>query len=170
MRYSPHKVFGWVINKGEADAGDRFDLVVRREAAPHRLSAQTIYTKGRITGYRSDDPTQSAAERAPGFGNDMLPNPVPAVTMKMTVQEDSKWWCISIPENTSLPAVDYIRLQPGEKMSIARDDLIFVASGRAAFSGTTVEGPLAVRVANASELLAVGAPVYGMRFDREKIT
>ena len=169
MKHQRHEVFGWVIHKGTADAGEQFDIALRREAAHHRLSAQTLYTKGRITGHQEGDSNIPAATRVAGFGNDMLPNPVPSVTMKMTVQEDAEWWCVSVPSNKSLPAVEYIRLQPGESMPVVVGDLIFVCSGRASFSGSTVDGPIAVRVSSASDLLASDAPVYAMRFDREKI-
>lgn len=167
MRYSPHKAFGWVIHKGEAEAGDSFDIVVRREAAHHRLSAQTMYTKGRITGHRADDPTQPAAERVPGFGNDMLPNPLPVVTMKMTANEAAEWWCVSVPANKSMPAVEYIRLQPGHTFATSVGDLIFVCAGRAVCNGSIVSGPVAVRISNAGLLIALEHPVYAMKFDRE---
>lgn len=169
MKHQRHEVFGWVIHKGTADAGEQFDIEVRREAAHHRLSAQTLYTKGRITGHQDGDSNTPAATRVVGFGNDMLPNPVPSVTMKMTVQEDAEWWCVSVPSNKSLPAVEYIRLQPGESMPVANGNLIFVCSGSASFSGNNVDSPVAVRVSNASDLLAVDAPVYAMRFDRENV-
>lgn len=169
MKYSPYKAFGWVIHKGEATVGDTMDFVSRREAFHHRLSAQTLYTKGRITGHKEGDVNTPAATRVAGFGNDMLPNPVPAVTMKMTVQEDAEWWCISIPSNRSLPAVEYIRLQPGESLPVADGNLVFVCAGRASFSGSVVEGPIAVRVSSASDLLAVDTSVYAMRFDRENV-
>lgn len=169
MKHQRHEVFGWVIHKGTADAGEQFDIEVRREAAHHRLSAQTLYTKGRITGHRDGDSTTSAATRVAGFGNDMLPNPVPSVTMKMTVQEDAEWWCVSVPANKSLPMVEYIRLQPGESIPVTNNNLIFVCSGRASFSGNTVDGPIAVRVSSASVLLASDTPVYAMRFDRENV-
>lgn len=167
MKYSPHKAFGWVIHKGEADAGDCFDIVVRREAAHHRLSAQTMYTKGRITGHRADDPNQPAAERVPGFGNDMLPNPLPAVTMKMMANEAAEWWCVSVPANKSMPAVEYIRLQPGDSLPVSAGDLIFVCAGQAECNGKVVTGPLAVRVSNDASLMALESSVYAMKFDRE---
>ena len=166
MKYSPHKVFGWVIHKCEAAAGDNFDFVARRKAAHHRLSAQTMHTKGRITGHRADDPAQLAAERMPGFGNDMLPNPLPAVTMKMTAVEASEWWCVSVPANKSMPAVEYIRLQPGHSLSVSAGDLIFVCAGRASCNSSIVAGPVAVRSSNAGLLTALESPVYAMKFDR----
>lgn len=167
MNHQPHTVFGWVIHKGTAESGEQFKLRLRREAEHHRLSAQTLYTKGLITGHQEGDESRPAATRAPGFGNDLLPNPVPAVTMQMTVQEAAEWWCVSVPANKSLPAVEYIRLQPGESLPVANGNLIFVCAGRASFSGNAVEGPVAVRVSSASELLAVDTTVYAMRIDRE---
>lgn len=167
MKYSPHKAFGWVIHKVEAAVGDSFDFVARREATHHRLSAQTMHTKGRITGHRADDPTQPAAERVPGFGNDMLPNPLPAVTMKMTIQEDAEWWCVSMPANKSMPAVEYIRLQPGDSLSVFVGDRIFVCAGQAQCNGVTVTGPVALRIANDASITATDVPVYAIKFDRD---
>ena len=165
-----YNVFGWNFYKSSVEAGEKFCLEVRRESSPAKLTAQTIYTKGRITGHKVGDPSFVAAERIAGFGNDLLPNPVPALTMLMTAQEYSEWWCVSLPTNTSLPAVEYIRLTPNESMSISNGDLIFICDGTASFSGSVVNGPTAVRVTNASELVAVNAPVYGMRLDRENIS
>jgi len=170
MKLTQHNVFGWVFHKGSVEAGEKFHLESRHASSPDRMSAQTIYTKGRITGHKVNDPSFVAAERKAGFGNDLLPNPVPALTMLMTTQEYSEWWCVSLPANTSLPAVEYIRLAPNESMSISNGDLIFICDGTASFSGSVVNGPTAVRVTNASELVAVNAPVYGMRLDRENIS
>lgn len=164
QRYS---VFGWVVHKVSAYVGDSFKYEVRRSAAPSRLSAQTLYTKGRISGVNQTNPDHAAVTRVPGFGNDQLPDPVPAVVMEMTAQEDSEWWCLSAPTNHSLPAVDYIRLQAGENRPVQAGDLIFICDGTVECRGQTLQGPTALRVSAGTTLTAVGAPVYAMQFDRE---
>ena len=165
MRYFTHQIFGWWVHKGEAEAGHEFDIVVQQEVPPNRLSAQAIYTKGRITGYRANDPTQLAAERVPGFGHDLLPNPVPAVTVRMTVQEDAEWWCVSSPANDSLPVVEYIRLQPGENLAVHASDMVFICAGQAECNGRIVTGPVAVRISSDTSMVALDSSVYGMKFD-----
>lgn len=164
QRYS---VFGWVVHKVSASVGDSFKYDVRKSVPPHQLSAQTIYTKGRISGFSETDPTHAAVTRVPGFGNDQLPNPVPAVVMEMTAQEDSEWWCLSVPANQSLPAVDYIRLQAGENSPVQAGDLIFICDGTAECGGQTLRGPIALRVSSDAVLEARGVPVYALKFDRE---
>lgn len=167
MQYSPYIAFGWVIHRVTAATGDAFKYEVRRSSAPSRLSAQTIYTKGRVSGVDKTNLDNAAVTRVPGFGNDQLPNPVPAVVMEMTAQEDSEWWCISAPTNPSLPVVEYIRLQAGESKPVQAGDLIFICDGAVEYAGQTLRGPIAVRVSSDAVLAALDAPVYGMKFDRE---
>lgn len=162
-----YTAFGWNIHRVCVDAGETFDIYVARETALHRLSAQTIYTKGRITGHYADDSSRSALVRGPGFGTDNLPNPLPALHLNMTAQEPAEWWCISALSNPSLPAVSFLRLQPGESEAISAGSLVFVCDGQAQANGANITGPMAVRVQNPTTLVAGGAAVYGMIFDRE---
>jgi hypothetical protein len=169
MKLTQYNVFGWVFHKGSVEAGEKFYLESRHASSPDRMSAQTIYTKGRITGHKVNDPSFVAAERKAGFGNDLLPDPVPALNLIMTAQEESEWWCVSLPLNKSLPSVEYIRLTPNESMPVSSGDLIFICEGSANFSGNVVNGPTTVRVVNAAGLVSLDTPVYGMRLDKENI-
>lgn len=162
-----YTAFGWTVHHVCVGTGETFDIRVARETALSRLSAQTIYTKGRITGHYANEPSRSALVRGPGFATDNLPNPLPALHLTMTAEEPSEWWCISTPANRSLPNVSFLRLQPGESESFVAGSLIFVCEGQAQVNGTNVAGPMAIRVQNPTTFVAGGSAVYGMIFDRE---
>ena len=166
MKVESCTAFGWVVHRVGVVAGEKFNIEVRRGADPKRLSAQTLYTKGRATGVYADNPNRAALERAPGFANDMLPNPLPALKLNMTAQEPTEWWCISRPANASLPAVSFFRLAPQQTQALPADTLIFVCEGEVLFGPTLVNGPTAVWMQNAATLAAMNAPVYAMIFDR----
>jgi hypothetical protein len=170
MNIINYHAFGWIIQRVSTVAGEEFDIDVRRTSGHSRLSAQTIYTKGLITGVQSGDASKPAATRAPGFGNDMLPNPVPAGVMRMTTQEPAEWWCLNLPTNKTLPTVGYIRLSDGESMQVAAGDLIYICAGGGTFGSVRVDGPISVRVANNTTLTAVGGAIYGMKFESENPT
>lgn len=167
MNYQPYAAFGWVIHRVSVVTGESFVYEVRRETLPSRLSAQTIYTKGRCTGHYEGEAGRAALERVPGFANDRLPSPLPALRLNMTAQEDSEWWCLSAPANASIPAVEFVRLEPGESMPINTGDLIFVCEGDARIGATISTGPVAVRGVQPSVLSAGSTAVYGMKFNRE---
>lgn len=159
--------FGWLVHRVSANAGEVFDIVNVRETQTSRLSAQTIYTAGRITGHYVDSPAAPALERVPGFATDLLPNPLPKLHLKMTVQEDAVWWCMSVPMNASLPGVAYVRLQAGQSQSLPAGSLIFICHGAATANDQAVNGPVSVRAQNDVLLTAGDGPVYAMVFDRE---
>ena len=169
MRTERFAVFGWAIHRVSADAGEEFDIVNVRETQTARLSAQTIYTAGRITGHYADDPTKPALERVAGFATDSLPNPLPKLHLKMQVQEDAVWWCLSAPTNQSLPSVSYIRLAANESQTIPAGSLIFVCDGVGSANEETIAGPVSVRAQNEVTLTAGDAPMYAMVFDRENV-
>jgi hypothetical protein len=162
--------FGWIIHRVSADAGERLNLEVRREVDPRRMSAQTLYTKGRLSGFYASEPERAALTRVPGFANDMLPNPLPPLTLEMTADEDSEWWCISAPANKKLPSVSFIRIQPGESQVMQAGSLVLVCEGSALFGAKQVVGPLSVRVTDqvSVEVPASAGSMYAMLFDCEK--
>lgn len=170
MKTERFTAFGWVIHRVAASAGEVFDLKNMRSTSTDRLSAQTIYTAGRITGYYVENPSMPAIERVPGFATDLLPNPLPKLHLKMQVQEDAVWWCVSLPENPSLPSVSYVRLQAGQSQSLPAGSLIFVCHGAATANGQAVNGPVSVRAQNDVLLTAGDGPVYAMVFDRERVS
>lgn len=161
-----YAAFGWTVHHVSVDAGETFDIRVARETALNRLSAQTLYTKGLITGHYADDPSHSTLVRGPGFATDNLPSPLPALHIKLTAQEPSEWWCISAPANQTLPSVSFLRLQPNESTEAQAGALIFLCDGSASASGKQLSGPVAVNVQNSTVITAGDNPVYGMIFDR----
>ena len=168
MKVESCTAFGWVVHRVGVVAGEKFNIEVRRGADPKRLSAQTLYTKGRATGVYADDPNRAALERAPGFANDMLPNPLPALKLNMTAQEPTEWWCISAPANQSLPAVSFLRLQPNASVEMPAETLLFVCEGAAVVAGKQVSEPVAINFNNTTVITAGNNSVYGMIFDRAK--
>lgn len=162
-----YAVFGWVIHRVSADAGEEFDIVNLRETQTSRLSAQTIYTAGRITGHYADNPAKPALERVPGFATDSLPSPLPRLHLKMQVQEDAVWWCLSTPSNQTLPGVVYIRLAANESQTFPAGSLVFVCAGAGSANNNTIVGPVSVRAQNDVLLTAGDSPVFAMVFDRE---
>lgn len=167
MKSERFATFGWLIQRVSADAGETFDLINLKDTQTDRLTAKTMYTEGRITGHRVDNPEIPALERVPGFATDSLPNPLTKRHLKMTVQEDAVWWCMSVPMNPSLPGVSYVRLQAGQSQSLPAGSLIFVCHGAATANGQAVNGPVSVRAQNDVLLTAGDGPVYAMIFDRE---
>lgn len=161
-----YTAFGWNVHHVRVDAGEAFDIHVARETALNRLSAQTIYTKGRITGHYTDNPSRSSLVRGPGFATDNLPSPLPALHLKLTAQEPSEWWCLSVLENASLPAVSFFRLQPNAGAEMQAGTLLFVCEGAATVAGEQVSGPVAVNFSNTTVITAGNNSVYGMIFDR----
>lgn len=169
MKTERFTAFGWVVHRVSVNAGEVFDLENMRSTNTNRLSAQTIYTVGRITGHYIENPSVPAIERVPGFATDLLPNPLPKLHLKMQAQEDSVWWCISLPTNPSLPGVSYIRLQAGQSQSLPAGSLTFVCHGSANANGQAITGPVSVRAQNEVLLTAGNSPVYAMVFDRERV-
>lgn len=168
MKYTRYKSFGWVIYRVSVEAGESFVYEVKNEVLPSRMSAQTIYTKGLCTGHYEDDPTKPSLDRVPGFANDKLPSPLPALRLNMVAQQDSEWWCISQPSNNSMPSVDFIRIKLGESIPVNENDLIFICEGEALINGTVFSGPKSIRGVNPGLLTATSTDVYGMKFSREE--
>lgn len=167
MNYQRHEVFGWVVQRVSAHAGEVFELINLKDTQTDRLTAKTMHTAGLITGHRVDNPEIPALDRVPGFANDSLPNPLTKRHLKMTVQEDAVWWCVSIPANPSLPEVSYVRLQAGQSQLMPAGALIFICHGAATANDQVVNGPMSVRAQNDVLLRAGDGPVYAMIFDRE---
>jgi hypothetical protein len=167
MKYARFKSFGWVIYRVSVSAGESFVYEVKSEALPNRLSAQTIYTKGLCTGHYEGDVGRAAMDRVPGFANDSLPSPLPCLRLNMTAQEDSEWWCLSKPFNATIPAVEFVRLQPGESMPINTGDLVFVCEGDMLIGNTASSGPKSIRGIHPGVLTAGSTAVYGMKFNQE---
>lgn len=161
-----YAAFGWTVHHVCVDTGETFDIRVARETALNRLSAQTLYTKGLITGHYVNDPTRSALVRGPGFATDNLPSPLPALHLKLTAQEPSEWWCLSILANQSLPSVSFLRLQPNESVEVQAGAFVFICEGAASASGKQLSGPVAIKVSNTTVITAGNNSVYGMIFDR----
>lgn len=168
MKYELHTAFGWKIHKVTALAGEQFDLGTKREAAPNRLTAQTLFTKGLITGFSSENESFRALNRVPGFGNDNLPNPVPHVNMKMTVEQDAEWWCVSVPTNASLPTVTFVRGAPEQLLPLSIGDLILVCSGSGVINEKFINAPAAIRITTNTNLLCGSEGLYAMKFDKDK--
>lgn len=166
MTSQGYTAFGWTVHHVSVDAGETFDIRVARETALNRLSAQTLYTKGLITGHYVNDPTRSALVRGPGFATDNLPSPLPALHLKLTAQEPSEWWCLSVPSNRSLPSVSFLRLQPNQRVEVQKGTLIFVCDGSLSADGNQLSAPVAVNAQSLTVLTAGDNPVYGMIFDR----
>jgi len=167
MKTERFAAFGWIVHRVSVSAGEVFDLKNMRSTNTKRLSAQTMYTVGRITGHYVENPSVPAIERVPGFATDLLPNPLPKLHLKMQAQEDSVWWCISLPTNPSLPGVSYVRLQAGQSQSLPAGPLVFVFHGEATVNSRAITGPTPVRAQNDVLLTAGDGPVYAMVFDRE---
>jgi hypothetical protein len=161
------KVFGWVVHHVAAASGETFDFRVARETAHARLSAQTLYTKGRILGHYVDDESRPALERVAGFATDSLPNPLPALHLNMVVVNDAEWWCISAPANRSLPSVGFLRIDPGQSVELAVGSRTLVCSGNASLNGAPTTSPVAIRAQSAAVLAATDTPVYAMQFGSE---
>jgi hypothetical protein len=161
------KVFGWVVHRVRVEAGESFGYEVRRATIPSRLSAQTIYTKGRCTGHYEGDEGRAALERVPGFANDRLPSPLPALRLSLTAQEASEWWCLSAPANPTLPLVEFVRLLPKSQIQVDPGDLIFICEGQAQVGSRLVQAPKALRVTQTGLLVAGESPVYGLKLSKE---
>ncbi len=165
MITTTHKAFGWVVHKCSVDTGEQFKIVSKREAATNRLSAKTIYTKGRITGVYTDNPSVKALDRTPGFNTYDLPNPLPALSLLMTVEEPSEWWCVSLPSNKTLPEVTFLKLNIGESYSFADGSLVLICEGEVTDGTTTYTGPKTVDPSGAKTLTAV-KDTYGIIFNK----
>lgn len=161
-----YTAFGWTVHHVCVSTGETFDIRVARETALNRLSAQTLYTKGLITGHYVNDQTRNALVRGPGFATDNLPNPLPALHIKLTAQEPSEWWCLSVPSNKSLPSVSFLRLSPNETIEVQDEALIFICEGTASAVGNQVSAPVAINAQSSTNITAGDNPVYGMIFDR----
>jgi hypothetical protein len=161
-----YTVFGWKVHHVSVDAGETFDIRVAHETALNRLSAQTLYTKGLITGHYANDLSRSTLVRGPGFATDNLPDPLPALHIKLTAQEPSEWWCLSVPANQSLPSVSFIRLQPSESVEVEAGSLMFICDGSFSIADSQLSGPVAVNVQNTNVVTAGSNAVYGMIFDK----
>lgn len=170
MKTSECTVFGWVIHHLSADVGESFEIRNVREADTTRLSSQTIYTKGKIVGYYSDNPSQKALDRVPGFGTDNLPNPLPRLNLQMTVEEPAEWWCISAAFNSKLPIVSFLRMSPEETKTFPAGSKIFVCEGDVAVNGISKQAPLVINATNEVVLTASVNSVYALQFDRENAT
>lgn len=161
-----YAAFGWTVHHVCVDTGETFDIRVARETALNRLSAQTLYTKGLITGHYVNDPTRSALVRGPGFATDNLPSPLPALHIRLTAQEPSEWWCLSAQSNKSLPSVSFLRLQPNESVEVQAGAFVFICEGAPSAAGKQVSGPAAISAQSSTVITAGNNPVYGMIFDR----
>jgi hypothetical protein len=157
-------VFGWIIHHCKATVGETINFVSKRETKLSRLSAQTIYTKGLITTVYTDSGVKGL-DRVPGFCTLDLPDPLPALDIKATVQEDSEWWCISLPTNKEIPPFNFLKLKKGESRLFSNSELIFICSGSIETTKGTLVGPVSVTLSN-TETITAQEDTYGFIFDK----
>jgi hypothetical protein len=165
MITNTHKAFGWVLSHCIVNTGEQFKLISKRETPLNRLSARTIYTKGRITGVHTNNPSIKSLDRNAGFCTNDLPNPLPALDLTMTAEEPSEWWCISLPSNKTLPEVTFLKLNTGESYSFADGSLVLICEGEVTDGTTTYTGPKTVDPSGAKTLTAV-KDTYGIIFNK----
>ena len=107
-----YKFFNWVVCHMQLSAGCSYKVNSATTIPVGDLSAQTLFTKGRITGVDANGNT--TPERVPGFYLRDAVSEVPAGVHVYTTQVDSEWWCIDARLNKKqLPETKIFRFGSG---------------------------------------------------------
>jgi len=157
-------VFGWVIWKVTATAGEKYGIKIGVDTSNTQLNPYTLYTKGRITGVsRTNHPIKT---RVPGVANDVLPNILPAGLYTFSVAQDSEWWCLDCRANNDVVAgVTPIRVSDGNFVTLSTGDLVLICTNGGVLNGSSVSAGSAFSIdSGAPNLAASGEDVYGLLF------
>lgn len=131
------------------------------------LSAQTLFTKGRITGVDANG--NVTPERVPGFYLRDAVSEVPAGIHMYTTQVDSEWWCIDARLNKKqLPETKIFRLGSGQTVELAIGTKLILCEGSFTSEGTIVSAPTAVSVTTGVKQVVATSNCYGYLIDRER--
>jgi len=159
------KVFGWYVHRKELYAGDTYDVEVIEPMLPSESENITLWTKGRIEGFRTDG--YQTVPRVAGLFSLDLPL-LSAGSFTFTCTEDSEWFCINSRANRgNLPVVTPVRLTAGESIELPAGTLLFVCTGTL----TTAAGDLVsgdeLQLVNAAQVTAA-TDLYGLIFSEER--
>jgi hypothetical protein len=163
--YKIHRVFGTIVHQKTFPIGETFKITVAKDTDSTQYGDKTLFTKGRVTGVRSDG-TPLPFERVPGVNN-LSRELIPAGEFTFTAQEDSEWWCINALANRlnkRALQVAVFSLKAGADTTLNVGTKLLVCAGELQINDMVFGAGEAIEVTRARYTTTANSDCYGFLF------